>query len=114
MSTASLVKELGIEEDGLTIVIRGCYDLLGLLSFFTVGPDEVRAWTIRRGTRAPRAAGSIHTDFERGFIRAEAIGWEDFVEAGSMKQAREAGLVRSEGKEYVVRDGDLLLFRFNV
>src|SRR5690606_32279164 len=83
-------------------------------SYFTAGEKEVRAWTIRRGTKAPQAAGEIHSDFERGFIRAETLGWEDFVTAGSVKLARERGLVRSEGKEYVVQDGDIMLFRFNV
>jgi GTP-binding protein YchF len=111
---SDFLADLGVGESGLNRLIHAAYHLLGLITFFTSGDKETRAWTIRRGTRAPRAAGSIHTDFERGFIRAEAIGWEDFVEAGSMRQAREAGLVRSEGKEYVVRDGDLLLFRFNV
>ena len=106
--------ELGLEEPGLFRLIRAGYRLLGLISFFTAGPKEVRAWTIRRGTRAPQAAGEIHTDFERGFIRAETMGWDDFVAAGSEKAAREQGLMRSEGKDYVVADGDIILFRFNV
>ncbi len=105
---------LGLEEPGLHALIRAGYRLLGLISFFTAGPKEVRAWTIRAGSRAPQAAGEIHTDFERGFIRAETIGWDDFVRVGSEKVAREQGLMRSEGKEYVVADGDILLFRFNV
>jgi GTP-binding protein YchF len=106
--------ELGLEEPGLYRLIRAGYDLLGLISFFTAGEKEVRAWTIRRGSRAPQAAGEIHTDFERGFIRAETLGWSDFEREGSQKAAREKGLVRSEGKDYVVQDGDILLFRFNV
>ncbi len=105
---------LGLEEPGLHALIRTGYHLLGLISFFTAGPKEVRAWTIRAGSRAPQAAGEIHSDFERGFIRAETIGWPDFVRLGSEKAAREQGLMRSEGKEYTVADGDILLFRFNV
>jgi ribosome-binding ATPase len=108
------LQELGLEEPGLYRLIRAGYHLLELISYFTAGEKEVRAWTIRRGTRAPQAAGEIHSDFERGFIRAETIGWDDFVAAGSMKAAKDQGLVRSEGKEYVVQDGDILLFRFNV
>ena len=108
------LEELGLAEPGLFRLIRAGYRLLGLISFFTAGPKEVRAWTIRSGSRAPQAAGEIHTDFERGFIRAETIGWDDFVDAGSEKVAREKGLMRSEGKEYVVVDGDIMLFRFNV
>lgn len=111
---SAFLEELGLEEPGLHRLIRAGYALLDLISYFTAGEKEVRAWTIRRGTRAPQAAGEIHTDFERGFIRAETLGWEDFVAAGSVKAAREKGLVRSEGKEYVVRDGDIMLFRFNV
>ena len=110
----AFLAELGLEEPGLHRLIRAGYHLLDLISFFTAGEKEVRAWTVRRGTRAPQAAGEIHSDFERGFIRAETIGWEDFVATGSEKAAREQGLVRSEGKDYVVRDGDVLLFRFNV
>ncbi|MEX0892501.1 MAG: redox-regulated ATPase YchF [Gemmatimonadota bacterium] len=106
--------ELGIAEPGLHALIRAGYRLLNLISYFTAGPKEVRAWTIRRGSTAPQAAGEIHSDFERGFIRAETLGWEDFVAAGSEKAAREQGKMRSEGKDYVVRDGDVLLFRFNV
>ena len=104
----------GLEEPGLFRLIRAGYRLLGLISFFTAGPNEVRAWTIREGTRAPQAAGEIHTDFERGFIRAETIGWDDFAQVGSEKAAREQGVMRSEGKEYTVADGDVILFRFNV
>ena len=105
---------LGLEEPGLHALIRAGYRLLGLISFFTAGPKEVRAWTIKAGSRAPQAAGEIHSDFERGFIRAETIGWPDFVRLGSEKAAREQGLMRSEGKEYTVSDGDIMLFRFNV
>ncbi|OQA70102.1 MAG: Ribosome-binding ATPase YchF [Firmicutes bacterium ADurb.Bin262] len=106
--------ELGVEQGGLDILIRESYRLLGLISFLTVGPDEVRAWTVKQGTKAPQAAGKIHTDFKRGFIRAEVIGYDELVAAGSMAAAKEKGLVRSEGKEYVMRDGDVVLFRFNV
>jgi ribosome-binding ATPase len=111
---AEFLAELGIAEPGLHRLIRAGYRLLDLISYFTAGEKEVRAWTIRRGTRAPQAAGEIHTDFERGFIRAETIAWSDFDAAGSQKAARDQGLMRSEGKEYVVQDGDILLFRFNV
>ncbi|MEO8450298.1 MAG: redox-regulated ATPase YchF [Gemmatimonadota bacterium] len=105
---------LGISESGLNRLIRAAYHLLGLHSYFTAGEKEVRAWTIRRGDKAPAAAGVIHTDFEKGFIRAETVGYDDFVRVLGWKPAREQGLVRSEGKEYVVQDGDVLLFRFNV
>ena len=108
------LEELGLEEAGLDRLIRAAYDLLGLITYFTSGEKESRAWTIPRGARAPQAAGVIHSDFEKGFIRAETVALEDFFRSGSMKVAREAGLVRSEGKEYVVADGDILLFRFNV
>ncbi|MGH7445551.1 MAG: redox-regulated ATPase YchF [Longimicrobiales bacterium] len=111
---SAFLEELGLAEPGLHRLIRAGYALLDLISYFTAGEKEVRSWTIRRGTRAPAAAGEIHTDFERGFIRAETLGWEDFVAAGSQKDAREKGLMRSEGKDYVVQDGDILLFRFNV
>jgi hypothetical protein len=111
---ALYLEELGLDEPGLYRLIRAGYDLLGLISFFTAGEKEVRAWTIRRGSRAPQAAGEIHTDFERGFIRAETLAFADFEREGSQKVAREKGHVRSEGKDYVVRDGDILLFRFNV
>ncbi len=106
--------ELGIEESGLDKLIKESYRLLGLISFLTAGADEVRAWTIRNGTKAPQAAGKIHTDFERGFIRAEIVAFDDLAACGTMAAARERGLVRSEGKEYVMRDGDVTLFRFNV
>ena len=95
-------------------LIRASYSLLGLISYLTSGEDETRAWTIKRGTKAPQAAGKIHTDFERGFIRAEVVNYKDLVENGSMAAAKEKGLVRSEGKEYVVQDGDVILFKFNV
>lgn len=108
------LSELGLDESGLDRLIRVCYDLLGLMSYLTAGEQEVRAWTIQKGTKAPQAAGKIHTDFERGFIRAEVISYDDLMACGSMAAAREKGLVRSEGKEYVMRDGDVVLFRFNV
>jgi ribosome-binding ATPase len=111
---AEFLAELGIAEPGLHRLIRASYSLLHLISFFTASEKEVRAWTIRRGTRAAQAAGEIHSDFERGFIRAETIGWQDFVAAGSQKEARERGSIRSEGRDYVVADGDILLIRFNV
>lgn len=105
--------ELGIPEDGLSLVIRSCYELLGLVSFFTVGPDEVRAWTIRRGEKAVDAAGAIHSDLAKGFIRAETIAWDQLLEAGGEAKAREKGLLRLEGREYVVKDGECLEIRFN-
>ena len=105
---------MGIAESGLDRLIQASYALLGLISYLTAGPKEVRAWTIRRGTKAPQAAGKIHSDFERGFIRAEVIGFDELMRVGSMTAAKEAGLVRSEGKEYVMQDGDIVLFRFNV
>lgn len=108
------LEELGLEESGLDRMIKTSYDLLGLISFLTCGADECRAWTIRKGTRAPQAAGKIHTDFERGFIRAEIVAFDDLKSCGSMTAAKEKGLVRSEGKEYVMKDGDVTLFRFNV
>ncbi len=104
----------GVDEPGLQRLIRAAYELLGLITFFTVGPKEARAWTVRQGARAPQAAGVIHTDFERGFIRAETIKFVDFDRLGSEASAREAGSMRSEGKEYLVQDGDVMLFRFNV
>lgn len=106
--------DLGLEEPGLHRLVRAAYELLGLITFFTAGEKEARAWTVRRGALAPEAAGTIHSDFERGFIRAETIGYEEFVRVGSLKAAREKGLIRSEGKEYEVKDGEILLFRFNV
>jgi len=108
------LKDLGLEETGLSQVIRAGYDLLHLITFFTAGPKEARAWTVEKGAKAPQAAGVIHTDFERGFIRAETIAFEDFVAFGGEAGAKEAGKMRSEGKEYVVQDGDVMLFRFNV
>ncbi|MCB6366295.1 redox-regulated ATPase YchF [Intestinibacillus massiliensis] len=108
------LSELGLAESGLDRLIRVCYDLLGLMSYLTAGEQEVRAWTIQKGTKAPQAAGKIHTDFERGFIRAEVISYDDLLACGSLAAAREKGLVRSEGKEYVMQDGDVVLFRFNV
>ncbi len=106
--------DLGLTNSGLDRLIKSSYKLLGLISFLTAGSDEVRAWTIRNGTKAPGAAGKIHSDFERGFIRAETVSYDDLMNKGSMVAAKEAGLVRSEGKEYVVKDGDVMLFRFNV
>ena len=111
---AMFLEDLGIKESGLDRLIKASYTLLGLISFLTSGEDECRAWTITRGTKAPQAAGKIHTDFERGFIRAETVAFEDLKSCGSMAAAREKGLIRSEGKEYVVQDGDIILFRFNV
>jgi ribosome-binding ATPase len=111
---SEFLASLGLEEPGLNRLIRAGYGLLGLHTFFTAGEKEVRAWTIPIGARAPEAAGAIHSDFEHGFIRAETVGWSDFQRLGSVKAARDQGLMRSEGKEYVVRDGDILLFRFNV
>jgi GTP-binding protein YchF len=108
------LEELGMSESGLNRLIRAAYKLLGLYTYFTAGVQEVRAWTIRNGTKAPQAAGVIHTDFERGFIRAEVVSYNDLVAAGSMVAAREKGQVRLEGKDYVVRDGDVMHFRFNV
>ena len=108
------LSELGLEESGLDRLIRICYDLLGLMSYLTAGEPEVRAWTIAKGTKAPQAAGKIHTDFERGFIRAEVVSFDDLMACGSLPAEREKGLVRSEGKEYVMQDGDVVLFRFNV
>jgi len=111
---ADFMRELGIAESGLDALIRASYALLGYISFLTAGPKEVRAWTIVCGTKAPGAAGKIHSDFERGFIRAEAVSYEDLKKYGSVNAAKEAGALRSEGKEYVMRDGDVVLFRFNV
>lgn len=108
------LEEMGLTESGLDRMIKCSYDLLGLISFLTCGADECRAWTIRKGTKAPQAAGKIHTDFERGFIRAEIVAFDDLKACGSMNTAKEKGLVRSEGKDYVMNDGDVTLFRFNV
>jgi ribosome-binding ATPase YchF (GTP1/OBG family) len=104
----------GLSEPGLHAVVRSAFTLLGLLTFFTAGKPEVRAWTTKKGARAPQAAGVIHTDFEKGFIKAEVIWWEDFIKLGGESKAREAGKLAIEGKEYVVRDGDVMHFRFNV
>ena len=111
---AVFMEELGMTESGLQRLIQASYELLGLISFLTAGSDEVRAWTIRRGTKAPQAAGKIHTDFEKGFIRAEIVAFDDLKACGSMAAAKEKGLVRLEGKDYVMHDGDVTLFRFNV
>lgn len=108
------LSEIGVEKGGLDRLIQKSYDLLGLMSYLTAGKPEVRAWTIKKGTKAPQAAGKIHSDFERGFIRAEVISFDVLMENGSMAAAKEKGLVRSEGKEYVMQDGDIVLFRFNV
>ena len=108
------LEDLGLKESGLEKLIRASYSLLGLISYLTSGEQETRAWTITKGTKAPQAAGKIHTDFERGFIRAEVVSYDALIEAGSMLAAKEKGLVRSEGKEYVMQDGDVVLFRFNV
>lgn len=108
------LEELGISESGLEKLIKASYRILGLMSFLTAGPKETKAWTIKMGTKAPQAAGKIHTDFERGFIRAEIVNYDNLVQCGNYNAAKEKGLVRLEGKEYVVRDGDVILFRFNV
>ena len=108
------LEELGVQESGLDRLIKCSYSLLGLISFLTYGKDECRAWTIRKGTKAPKAAGKIHTDIERGFIRAEVIAYDDMMKCGSVNAAKEKGLLRSEGKDYVVQDGDMIYFRFNV
>ncbi len=108
------LSELGVETGGLDLLIERSYDLLGLMSYLTAGQPEVRAWTIKKGTKAPQAAGKIHSDFERGFIRAEVVSFNVLMECGSMTAAKEKGLVRSEGKEYIMQDGDIVLFRFNV
>jgi GTP-binding protein YchF len=108
------LQELGLAESGLDRLIKAAYKLLGLITYFTAGEKEVRAWTVRRGTKAPGAAGVIHSDFEKGFIRAEVVGYGDLIKAGSMNAAKEQGLLRLEGKEYVVQDGDTMHFRFNV
>lgn len=110
----AFLEELGAKESGLDKLIKASYSLLGLISYLTSGPDETRAWTITKGTKAPQAAGKIHTDFERGFIKAEVVAYKDLMECGSMVAAKEKGLVRQEGKEYVVEDGDVILFKFNV
>ena len=111
---SAFLADLGIEESGLDKLIRESYSLLGLISYLTAGPKEVRAWTITKGTKAPQAAGKIHSDFERGFIRAEIVAYDDLIREGNMNAVKEKGLLRSEGKEYVIEDGDVVLFRFNV
>ena len=111
---AEMLEALGLTESGLDKLIRKSYDLLGLMSFLTAGEPEVRAWTIKKGTKAPQAAGKIHSDIERGFIKAEIVSYDDLIKEGSMANAREKGLVRSEGKEYIMQDGDVVLFKFNV
>ena len=109
-----MLEALGLQESGLDKVIKKSYDLLGLMSFLTAGEPEVRAWTIKKGTKAPQAAGKIHTDIERGFIKAEVVSYNDLIKEGSMLAAREKGLVRQEGKDYIMQDGDIVLFKFNV
>lgn len=111
---AMFLEDLGLKESGLEKLIKASYSLLGLISYLTAGPIESRAWTIKKGTKAPQAAGKIHSDFERGFIKADVISYDDLIANGSMAQAREKGLVRSEGKEYIMQDGDVVLFKFNV
>ena len=111
---AMFMEELGLKQSGLDRLIQASYELLGLISFLTAGSDECRAWTIKKGTRAPQAAGKIHSDFERGFIRAEVIAFDDLKACGTMAAAKARGLVRSEGKEYVMKDGDIVNFLFNV
>ena len=108
------LEDLGLSESGLEKLIKASYRILGLISFLTAGEPEVRAWTIKKGTKAPQAAGKIHSDFERGFIRAEVVSYDDLMACGTYAAARDKGLVRLEGKEYVVHDGDIILFRFNV
>jgi ribosome-binding ATPase YchF (GTP1/OBG family) len=108
------LEELGLKESGLEKLIKASYRLLGLISYLTAGPKETKAWTIKVGTKAPQAAGKIHSDFEKGFIRAEIVNYQNLVECGNYNAAKEKGLVRSEGKEYIVQDGDVVLFRFNV
>jgi GTP-binding protein YchF len=110
----AFLKDLGLERSGLSKLINASYTTLGLISYLTAGEKETRAWTITKGTKAPQAAGKIHSDFERGFIRAEIVDWKDLLALGSLNAAREKGLVRLEGKDYVMQDGDVVLFRFNV
>ena len=113
-STAEYLKDLGIEASGLDVLARVAYSTLGLQSYFTAGEMEVKAWTVRQGATAPQAAGVIHTDFERGFIKAEVIGYDDYIELGGEQGAKAAGKLRIEGKDYVMADGDVVHFRFNV
>ena len=110
----AFLADLGEEEPGLNRLIRTAYSMLGLINFFTVGPDECRSWTVRAGTKAPKAAGKIHSDIERGFIRAEIVSYDDLIACGSEQGAKEKGLVRLEGKDYIMKDGDVTYFRFNV
>ena len=114
MKRKMFLEDLGLEESGLEKLIKASYKLLGLISYLTAGEPEVRAWTITEGTKAPQAAGKIHSDFERGFIRAEVVSYDDLIACGSHTAAKEKGLIRLEGKDYVVKDGDIMLFRFNV
>ena len=109
-----MLEAIGLDESGLDKVIKKSYDLLGLMSFLTAGKPEVRAWTIKKQTKAPEAAGKIHSDIQRGFIKAEIVSFDDLMSCGSMSAARDKGLVRSEGKEYIMQDGDIVLFKFNV
>ena len=109
-----MLEALGLKESGLDKVIKESYSILGLMSFLTAGEPEVRAWTIKKGTKAPVAAGKIHSDIQRGFIKAEVVSYNDLIKEGSMISAREKGLVRSEGKEYIMQEGDIVLFKFNV
>ena len=109
-----MLEAMGLDESGLDKVIKASYDLLGLMSFLTAGKKEVRAWTIKKGTKAPQAAGKIHTDFERGFIKAEIVSYDDLIKLGSYQKAKEAGLIRLEGKDYVMQNGDIVEFKFNV
>ena len=111
---AVFYEEFGIKESGLSRLVKKCYSLLGLISYLTAGEPETRAWTIKQGTKAPQAAGKIHSDFEKGFIRAEVVPYETLLECGNYNNAKEKGKVRSEGKDYVMKDGDVVLFRFNV
>jgi hypothetical protein len=111
---AEFLQDLGLSESGLDKLIKASYSLLGLMSYLTAGETETRAWTIKKGTKAPQAAGKIHSDFERGFIKAEVVNYQDLLDAGTYAAAREKGLVRIEGKDYVMQDGDVVLFRFNV
>ncbi|MBQ6812385.1 MAG: DUF933 domain-containing protein, partial [Agathobacter sp.] len=111
---AMFLEDLGLKESGLEKLIKASYSLLGLISYLTAGEDECRAWTIKKGTKAPQAAGKIHSDFERGFIRAEVVNYKDLLELGSLSAAKAKGVVGTEGKEYVVKDGDVMLFLFNV
>ena len=109
-----MLETFGLDESGLDKVIKASYDLLGLMSYLTAGKKEVRAWTIKKGTKAPEAAGKIHSDIQRGFIRAEVVSYDDLMKEGSMNAVKEKGLLRSEGKDYIMQDGDIVLFRFNV